>query len=54
MSPMIFILLRKLTDSSKDVFTNIKFQTLFCHSSAVVSFYLDILNKTKKKNPEVN
>lgn len=45
---MIFILLRKLTDSSEDVFTNIKFQTLFCHSSAVVSFYSYILNKTKK------
>lgn len=44
---MIFILLRKLTDSSEDVFTNIKFQTLFCHSSAVVSFYSYILKKKK-------
>lgn len=39
MSPVIFMLLRKLNDSSEDVFTNMEFQVLFSYSSAVVSFY---------------
>lgn len=55
MSPMIFMLLRKLNDSSEDVFTNMEFQVLFFTAVQLFPFtHINILNKFKNSMGELN